>query len=97
MPGGGTVRVTTQTAVGDTAIEAFVDDQGPGIPLADRSRVFDPFFTTKEAGAGTGLGLAVCRHLVVGFGGGLEVSDAPGGRGARFRVVIPIDERVHEP
>ena len=36
----------------------------PAIAAADRARVFDPFFTTKAAGAGTGLGLAVCKHLV---------------------------------
>jgi hypothetical protein len=42
--------------------------------------------------AGTGLGLAVCKHLVTEFRGSIEVGDADGGRGARFRVVIPIVE-----
>jgi two-component system NtrC family sensor kinase len=51
--------------------------------------VFDPFFTTKAAGAGTGLGLAVCKHLVTTAGGSIDVGDGPGGRGAAFGVVIP--------
>jgi signal transduction histidine kinase len=51
--------------------------------------VFDPFFTTKAPGTGTGLGLAVCRHLVATAGGSIEVHDGPGGKGAEFRVVIP--------
>ena len=46
---GSTVRVT-------------VDDNGPGIPAADRERVFRPFVTTK--GRGAGLGLALVQSLV---------------------------------
>jgi two-component system NtrC family sensor kinase len=51
--------------------------------------VFDPFFTTKAAGVGTGLGLAVCKHLVSRAGGTIEVLDGPGARGVELRVVIP--------
>ena len=66
-----------------------VGDDGPGIPAKDRARVFDPFFTTKAVGVGTGLGLAVCKHLVTTAGGSIEVGDGAGGRGAEFRLVIP--------
>ena len=59
------------------------------MPAGDRARVFDPFFTTKAPGTGTGLGLAVCKHLVATAGGSIEVGDGPNGRGAEFRVVIP--------
>ena len=65
-----------------------VSDSGPGIPPENRERIFDPFFTTKEAGAGTGLGLFVCRSIVQGFGGDIAVHDRPGG-GALFRVALP--------
>jgi signal transduction histidine kinase len=86
---GGTVVIGTKPAPGGIATAITVADDGPGIPAADRARVFDPFFTTKAAGVGTGLGLAVCKHLVATAGGSIEVGDAPAGRGAEFRVVIP--------
>jgi signal transduction histidine kinase len=89
MPDGGTIRVAVRPAVGDVATLFAVADEGPGVPVGDRTRVFDPFFTTKEAGVGTGLGLAVCKHLVATAGGTIEVGDAVGGRGAEFRVTIP--------
>jgi signal transduction histidine kinase len=92
MAGGGTLAV--RTALGPAAASVHVSfvDTGPGVPAADRARVFDPFFTTKGAGAGTGLGLAVVRHLVARQGGQVSVEDGPDGRGACFRVVLPIVE-----
>ncbi len=69
------------------AIALDVCDDGPGVPVAERARVFDPFVTTKPASAGTGLGLAVVRHLVTRAGATIAVDDAPAG-GARFRVIV---------
>jgi CheY-like chemotaxis protein len=65
-----------------------VSDSGPGVPVADRDRIFEPFFTTKEIGKGTGLGLFVCRNIVQGLSGDVEVLDRPAG-GALFRVTLP--------
>jgi PAS domain S-box-containing protein len=65
-----------------------VSDSGPGVPVADRDRIFEPFFTTKEIGKGTGLGLFVCRNIVQGLAGDVEVLDRPAG-GALFRVTLP--------
>jgi len=86
---GGALAIAARPAPGGIATLITVTDEGPGVPPADRGRVFDPFFTTKAAGAGTGLGLAVCKHLVTTAGGSIEVGDGPNGRGAEFRVVIP--------
>lgn len=83
----GVITITARPEPGDIATAITVSDNGPGIPAKDRGRVFDPFFTTKAAGVGTGLGLAVCRHLIATAGGSIEVVDAPGG--AEFRLVIP--------
>jgi signal transduction histidine kinase len=90
MPDGGAVVVASRRGPGGVALEVTVTDQGPGVAPDERERIFETFYTTKAAGAGTGLGLAVCKHLVAGFRGGLTVEDGPGGRGARFKVVIPI-------
>lgn len=66
-----------------------VDDSGPGIPAEVRARLFAPFFTTKPAGQGTGLGLAVSRHLLAQFEGTLELADKPT-PGARFVITLPV-------
>jgi two-component system, NtrC family, sensor kinase len=86
---GGTITVASKPAAGGIATLVTVTDDGPGIPPGDRARVFDPFFTTKAPGTGTGLGLAVCKHLVATAGGSIEVGEGPNGRGAEFRVTIP--------
>jgi two-component system NtrC family sensor kinase len=86
---GGKLAITARPEPGGIATLITVTDEGPGVPPPDRGRVFDPFFTTKAAGAGTGLGLAVCKHLVTTAGGTIEVGDRPTGSGAEFRVVIP--------
>ena len=86
---GRTITIAARPAPGGIATLITVTDEGPGVPAADRSRIFDPFFTTKAAGVGTGLGLAVCKHLVATAGGSIEVGEGPQGRGAEFRVVIP--------
>ncbi len=85
---GGRIQITVKSAPGGIATLILVADDGPGIPEKDRPKVFDPFFTTKAAGQGTGLGLAVCKHLIATAGGSIEVGEGPE-HGAEFRVVIP--------
>lgn len=86
---GGRLAIAAHPAPGGIATLITVTDEGPGVPASDRTRVFDPFYTTKAADMGTGLGLAVCKHLVATAGGTIEVGDGPDGRGAELRVVIP--------
>ena len=65
-----------------------VEDDGPGVPLALRTRIFEPFFTTKPADKGTGLGLSVVHGIVIRHGGSIEVEERSGG-GSVFRVTLP--------
>jgi len=67
-----------------------VDDNGPGIPTAERERIFRPFFTTK--GRGTGLGLALVQKIIVTHNGRIQVSGSPAG-GASLQVVLPLSIR----
>ena len=85
------VSVATRSEGGRSVIE--VGDSGPGVPAAYRDLIFEPFFSTKEIGQGTGLGLFVCRNIVRGFSGEIEVGDRPGG-GALFRVSLPAAPEV---
>lgn len=64
-----------------------VTDNGCGIPEADINRIFDIFYTTKQAGAGTGIGLAICKSIVEMHGGSIQVASKPGE--TTFTVIIP--------
>ena len=67
--------------------ELTVDDDGGGIPQADRERVFEPFIRLDESRdrgtGGAGLGLAIVQRVAANHGGTIEVRDSPLG-GARF-------------
>ncbi len=64
----------------------IVDDDGPGIPEAEREEAFRPF-TTASAG-GTGLGLAIARDIARAHGGDVTLEASPLG-GLRARVTLP--------
>jgi len=69
-----------------------VDDDGPGVPPADRERVFDRFVRLDEARArddgGSGLGLSIVRATVVAHGGTVRICESSRG-GARAEVLLP--------
>jgi len=64
-----------------------VADNGPGIPIAQRSQVFEPFFTKRTGGIG--LGLAVVRQIVLAHQGKISVHQSTLG-GAEFRLLLPV-------
>ena len=81
--------LTLRTASTASAVIVKVEDTGPGIPPEHLGKVFDPFFTTKPIGLGTGLGLAVSRHLIDMHGGKIEIGNRDGG-GAQVTITLPI-------
>ena len=86
-PRGSAITVRLAAVRGGGRID--VDDQGPGVPVADRARVFAPFERGPQAsGEGVGLGLAISRRIVEAHGGAVVIADAPGG-GARFTIELP--------
>jgi PAS domain S-box-containing protein len=72
----------------DGGVGFAVEDNGPGVPDDLRDKIFEPYVTTKPLGAGTGLGLAVCRSILGAHGGTLLLEPAGMG-GARFVVRLP--------
>lgn len=73
-----------------------VDDDGSGIPQAERTRVFERFVRLDDArsrdGGGSGLGLAIVSELVAAHGGTVVITDSSLG-GARIEVSLPgIDQ-----
>src|SRR2546428_158407 len=87
IPERGNLWLTTR-AEGDR-VRVTIRDDGVGMAPEVVGRIFDPFFTTKEVGGGTGLGLAISQGVVAAHGGRIEVESAPG-RGATFRIILPL-------
>ena len=73
-------------------VQVWVEDQGPGIPRGQETAIFEPFVRLDREGdkavAGSGLGLAVVRHLVNSQGGRIWVEHPAGGRGSRFVIEL---------
>ncbi len=90
--GGGCVRV--RVAGSDDHAELVVEDTGRGISPAFLPYVFDRFrqadSSSTRAYGGLGLGLAIARHIVELHGGTIAAESEGVGRGATFRVVLPM-------
>jgi two-component system osmolarity sensor histidine kinase EnvZ len=73
-------------------LDIIIDDDGPGIPEAERENVFRPFFRLDAARGpatgGVGLGLTIARDIARGHGGDLDLEASPQG-GLRVRVRVP--------
>ncbi|MBN2193202.1 MAG: response regulator [Polyangiaceae bacterium] len=81
--------ITVRTWGEGGTVYAEIADTGTGIPAAMLPRIFEPFFSTKRVGRGAGLGLAISRNIVHGFGGEIRVESGLG-RGTRFVVCLPV-------
>ncbi|MCI0582863.1 MAG: ATP-binding protein [Chloroflexi bacterium] len=92
--------VVVAAIVEDPWLLVTIDDEGIGIPEADRVLVTEPFHRARNVREsripGTGLGLYICRRLVEAHGGRISLGDRPGGaNGTRVTFSLPLlpDER----
>lgn len=83
---GGTVALTFGTEEDHVVCE--IEDDGPGISLAEGEDVFSPFFSRKRGG--TGLGLSIVYKIITAHGGNVFHRDGEEG-GTRFIIRLPID------
>ena len=92
-PGGvaGEIWLTLGVETGDTFI--LVEDNGRGLPKAERHRLTEPYVTTRAKG--TGLGLAIVKKIMEEHGGNLILDDRPGG-GASVRLIFVNRSAVTE-
>ncbi len=90
-PAGTVIRVSVGENRGRA--ELAVDDEGPGVPPAEREQIFTRFFRGRGdsvvATRGAGLGLAIVSEFAATMGGQVSVTSADGG-GARFVVTYPL-------
>ena len=91
----GAGRLGLSVAREATDVVVRVDDDGPGIPVEERSRVFERFVRLDPARVrehgGAGLGLPIVHSIVAAHGGSVTVGESPWG-GARFTVRLPAAE-----
>ena len=78
-------RIQLALATEGANLRFDVEDDGSGVPEADRERLFEPYFSTKRKG--TGLGLAIVRRIAQDHGG--DARYRPRSPGSQFSLVLP--------
>lgn len=89
---GGTVSITLtvgQLQTGAPAWQVAFTDDGVGMDEETMARAFEPFFSRKVGSGGTGLGLAMVRHILNQHGGQVSI-ESVFGTGSTIRVLIPV-------
>ena len=94
-PTGQTIKIGVRK--NGEVVRLWVDDRGPGIPVAERNNVWKPFVrlggTIHDSTGGAGLGLAIVRDLAAAMDAQTELSDVPGGEGGtRFTLDLQANQ-----
>ena len=90
---GGMVRIDLKPHNGRGYVELMVIDDGYGIPKEIMENIFDPFFSTKAGKTNTGLGLAICQHVVELHQGLIYCRSTPGAK-TTFTVRFPLQAKA---
>lgn len=93
-----TIRLATSERQHQQVAEIRVRDQGPGIAPEHQKRIFERFYRVNPSpagGEGIGLGLAICKAIVEGHGGEIDVISEVG-KGSEFYFTLPLPPIVPE-
>jgi signal transduction histidine kinase len=93
-------KIEVTVGARDSQIAIEVADQGIGIPRSEQQKIFEKFYRVSTAlvhnTKGSGLGLALVKHIVEAHGGKVLVDSEPG-KGSRFVILIPIPKAETAP
>lgn len=93
-PAAGALRLELRTVADAGRVRVSVRDAGPGIADVDAERLFTPFFSTKSDGMG--LGLSICRSIIVQHGGQIGARSTPPGSTFSFELPALSETQAHE-
>jgi two-component system sensor histidine kinase KdpD len=90
-PAGSPIDITADFSA--HMLKVTIADHGPGIPPGTEEKLFDKFYQVHREGtqSGVGLGLAICKAIVIAHGGVMGAINRQGG-GAQFFFLLPVDE-----
>ena len=83
-------HATIEAVLEDPFVRVSIEDTGPGLPPRDVEQLFAQFHRGRgeSSAGGAGLGLSICRAIVMAHGGQIDATQRPGG-GARFSFTLP--------
>ncbi len=84
MTGGGDITITVSK--GDSCLNIFIKDTGPGISEDQHGKIFDLFYSTKSGG--TGVGLAITKNIIHAHGGNIRFKKLD--EGTEFIIELPL-------